>query len=146
MNMTACMIDAGYLQKVLASFEKPTIDYQRLVSAITNGKTLLRTYYYDCKRYMSEPPTEEERIRQANQEKFHKYLQALPQFECRFGRLEKRWKADGSCIFEQKRVDVMLSLDLATLSTKRLIHHAVLMTGGSDMIPAIQIAKTRGLL
>ena len=40
----------------------------------------------------------------------------------------------------------MLSLDLATFSTKRLIHHAVLMTGDSDMIPAIQIAKNEGIV
>ncbi|MBQ8697444.1 MAG: NYN domain-containing protein [Schwartzia sp.] len=146
MDKVACMIDAGYLQKVLSGFGKPRIDYQSLVAAMTNSKELLRTYYYDCKVYMSNPPTSEERERQAKQEGFHKYLQALPQFECRFGRLEKRWNEDGSCIFEQKRVDVMLSLDLATLSTKRLINHAVLMTGDSDMIPAIQIAKNEGVI
>ncbi len=143
---TACMIDAGYLQKVLSAFGKPVIDYQLLVGAMTAEANLLRTYYYDCKTFMSEPPTPEERDRQAKQDGFHKYLQALPQFECRFGRLEKRWNEDGSCTFEQKRVDVMLSLDLATLSTKRLIHRAVLMTGDSDMIPAIQIAKNEGVV
>lgn len=146
MNDTACMIDAGYLQKVLADYEKPKIDYQKLVAEMTNNLGLLRTYYYDCKSYMSLNPTENERERQARQEKFHKYLQRLPQFECRFGRLEKRWNEDGSCSFEQKRVDVMLSLDLATLSTKRLIRRAVLMTGDSDMIPAIQIAKNEGVI
>ena len=146
MNDTACMIDAGYLQKVLADFGKPKIDYQKLVAEMTIHLDLLRTYYYDCKAYMSQEPTENERARQARQESFHKYLQKLPQFECRFGRLEKRWNEDGSCSFEQKRVDVMFSLDLATLSTKRLIHHAILMTGDSDMIPAIQIAKNEGVV
>ncbi|MEX5284944.1 NYN domain-containing protein [Selenomonas sputigena] len=145
-NDTACFIDAGYLQNLLGNLGKPKINYQKLVKAMCGPNGLLRTYYYDCKAYMSAVPTEEEKERQMKQQSFHEYLQRLPQFECKFGRLEKRHDELGHVFFEQKRVDVMLAIDLVTLSTKRLIRHALLMTGDSDMLPAVQIAKNEGVV
>lgn len=145
-NDTACFIDAGYLQNLLVTFNKPNIDYLKLIQTMCGQKSLLRAYYYDCKSYMSPVPTKDEKDRQKKQLSFHEYLQRLPQFECKFGRLEKRHDGSGNPFFEQKRVDVMLAIDLVTLSTKRLIQHALLMTGDSDMLPAVQIAKNEGVV
>ena len=145
-NDAACFIDAGYLQNLLGTFNKPKIDYLKLIQAMCGQKHLLRAYYYDCKSYMSAEPTDDEKMRQKKQMFFHEYLQRLPQVECKFGRLEKRRDDAGHTFFEQKRVDVMLAIDLVTLSTKRLIRHALLMTGDSDMLPAVQIAKNEGVV
>ena len=148
MKKTACFIDAGYLNNILKNFYNVSkIDHCKLSNELCPKQELLRTYYYDCKCYMSDPPTQEERERQANQDKFWKRLMLLPQFECRFGRLEKRIDpVNQTPFFEQKRVDVLFAVDLVSLSSKHLITDAVLITGDSDMIPAIQIAKNEGII
>ena len=147
MERVACFIDASYLdniaKKFLDVFEKPfKFDYQKIIDEMRNGRPLLRTYYYTCPVFIGEEPTEEEKELQTNQNRFFDRLQALPQFECRFGRLTRH--IDGS--FEQKRVDVMFATDIVVSSTKHLVSNIVLITGDSDMIPAIQIAKNEGIV
>ena len=46
---------------------------------------------------------------------------------------------------QQKRVDLMLGLDFALLSSKRQITHTVLIAGDSDFIPAVEVAKQEGI-
>ena len=40
----------------------------------------------------------------------------------------------------------MLSVDLATLAAKRLIQEAAIVAGDSDFIPAVEAAKSEGVL
>jgi len=107
---------------------------------------ILRTYYYNCRPYIGNPPTLEETEKQRNFDKFTAAIQMLPRFECRFGRLEKRTVSGTVVYYEQKRVDVMLAIDLVNLSSKHLITHAAILTGDSDLIPAIQMAKNDGII
>jgi uncharacterized LabA/DUF88 family protein len=53
--------------------------------------------------------------------------------------------ADGNPIYAQKRVDIMLGVDLVLLAAKSRIHKAALFTGDSDFIPAIKAAKNEGV-
>ena len=48
--------------------------------------------------------------------------------------------------FIQKRVDIALAADLVRLSCGRMIQKAVLVTGDSDFMPAIEAAKDAGVL
>jgi uncharacterized LabA/DUF88 family protein len=78
---------------------------------------------------------------------FFSQLKRLPRFEVRLGKLAFRGTGDdGRPIFVQKRVDIMLGVDLVQLSTKRLISTAVLVAGDSDFLPAVQIAREEGVL
>lgn len=61
------------------------------------------------------------------------------------GQRDRGRKADGSPIYQQKRVDILLGCDLVLLSAKQRISKAVLVTGDSDFIPAIEIAKNEGV-
>ena len=71
----------------------------------------------------------------------------LPRFEVRQGRLEFRGNAtDGRPIFEQKRVDIMLGVDMVQLAAKGYIQQALLLAGDSDFIPAVAAAKAEGVL
>ena len=47
---------------------------------------------------------------------------------------------------EQKRGDSLLSVDLTMPAAKRLIQEAALVAGDSDFIPAIEAAKSEGVL
>ena len=146
MDRTACFIDGGYFQNVLRYFAEPRIDFSKLSARMKGSKQLLRTYYYNCKLLTSENPTDEEIKRRDKQMGFFNRLQMIPQFECKFGTLERRLNGDGETIKPvQKQVDVMMALDIATLSLKHLITEAKIISGDADLIPAIQIAKNEGV-
>ena len=66
----------------------------------------------------------------------------------REGKLEFRGtdRESNRPIFEQKRVDIYLGVDLVLLAAKQRIHRAILITGDSDFLPAIRAAKNEGVL
>lgn len=141
-NRAAVFIDGAYLTKILDSdFGKPKIDLARFSDILCGKNERLRTYYYNCMPYQSCPPTDEERRRFAAMDKFVYTLKKLPRFEVKLGRL--------GCIggeFIQKRVDIALAVDLVRLSCGRMIGKAVIVTGDSDFVPAIEAAKEAGVL
>jgi len=104
-----------------------------------------RTYYYDCMPYQSSPPTPQETERYRAKDRFISSLRHNPRFEVRLGRLARHEKC-GEIVFEQKGVDIYLSIDLALLSGRRDIQKAVLVTADSDFVPAINAAKEAGVL
>ena len=46
---------------------------------------------------------------------------------------------------QQKGVDMRIGLDMATLALKRQVSAIVLVTGDSDLIPAMKLARREGL-
>ena len=78
---------------------------------------LLRAYYYHCLPYQSNPPTGDERRRYAAKHRFVTALRHIPRFDVRLGKLAYRGTdRDGQPIFQQKRVDLMLGVDMALLA------------------------------
>jgi len=62
------------------------------------------------------------------------------------GRLAKTYDGQGRPIFVQKRVDVLLAVDLVRMSSGRQIEYAYILAGDSDLVPAIQVAKDQGVV
>ena len=62
----------------------------------------------------------------------------------RLGKLEQRWEGKRK-YYEQKRVDVLLSVDLVRHAAANHIQHAVIVAGDSDFIPAVAAAKESGV-
>lgn len=146
MGRCAIFIDGGYLSKVLAKeFDTRKIDINEFSKTLANGYDLLRTYYYTCVPYQSNPPTEDEKERISNAQKFHYTLSRFPSFQLRLGKLEKGYDKNGSPYFYQKRVDVLLSIDLVSLSIKNFIDTAIIVAGDSDFIPAVDLVKNNGV-
>lgn len=142
MEKAAVFIDGGYLSKVLKlEFNKPRVDLTGLSEKICGDYERLRTYYYDCMPYQSNPPTESEKKRYSGKDKYLYRLRRLPRFEVRLGKLSKRGEE-----FEQKRVDVLLAVDLVRMSWDKQINKAILVAGDSDFVPPIQAAKDAGVL
>lgn len=137
---TAIFIDGAYLDKVMQKEFGFFLDYSKLPSVLAPGKELLRTYYYNCRPYQSPTPTEEERKRMSDTERFYSYLQKLPKYQLQFGKLAKR--PDG---FEQKGVDTLLSIDIVELAATRMISDAILVAGDSDFVPAVLRVKSLGV-
>jgi uncharacterized LabA/DUF88 family protein len=46
---------------------------------------------------------------------------------------------------EQKGVDLRIGLDVATLATKGIVESIVLVSGDSDLVPAMKFARREGL-
>lgn len=142
MHRSAFFIDGGYLAKVLRnSFGEPRIDYLKLSEKLCEDSERLRTYYYNCMPYQSDPPTPGERVRFSRMDKFLFTIRRLPRFEVRLGKLSR---IGGQ--FVQKRVDILLAVDLVRMSWDKQIGTALLLTGDSDFVPAVQAAKDAGVL
>ena len=148
MFRVANFIDGAYLSYMLRDeFSLAKIDFGKLARMMSGEREILRTYYYNCLPYQSSPPSQDERARFSRTQQFNAALQRIPRFEVRLGRLEFRGKKDnGDPIFEQKRVDILLGVDLALLAAKHQITDAVVLAGDSDFLPAIQAAKTEGVV
>ena len=149
MGMTAVFIDGAYLEKVLLyDHGRPSINFELLAAAMINeGDELLRVYYYHCLPFKSNPPTIKENERYGNRRRFYDALGYIPRFEVRLGRLAFRgMDQKGDPIFQQKRVDLMLGVDMAILAGKQSVSKVVLLSGDSDFTPAVDAVKAEGVL
>lgn len=148
MGVTAVFIDGAYLEKVLLhDHGKAKIDFGRLVDIMVEGDELLRAYYYHCLPYQSNPPTDDEKARYAARHRFLTALRHIPRFEVRLGKLAFRgMSAVGNPVFQQKRVDLMLGVDMALLAGKNRIGKMALLSGDSDFTPAVEAVKREGVL
>ena len=143
MGRIAIFIDGGYIKKVLESYNRPRIRYETLSKELSEGYDLLRTYYYDCPPYISPQATDKEKQLQSNFDRFYKSIESLPRYQIRLGRLARLQTLEGPK-FVQKKVDILLAVDLVRLACEHQIQRAVLIAGDSDFVPAIEIAKDAG--
>ena len=137
----AIFIDGGYLAKICTH----KIDFSLLVEKILDGKSLYRAYYYNCPPYMPQNPHAEDRERMARAQKFYKSLNFIPRFCVRLGKLRLKGydKDSGTPLFQQKRVDLMLGLDIASVvkAQPRVVDSIILLAGDGDMLPAVVTAR-----
>jgi uncharacterized LabA/DUF88 family protein len=74
-------------------------------------------------------------------QRFIDRLRRLPRFEVKLGKLQ--------CIngqFRQKKVDVLMSLDIVDICVDNGISHAIIVAGDADFVPAVKKAKDRGVV
>ncbi|MDD9955549.1 MAG: NYN domain-containing protein [Anaerolineaceae bacterium] len=153
MARLAIFIDGGYLSTlaqqadVWVDFEKfPHLVRDTVAIGTEEPLDISRTYYYDCLPYKSRPTTNEENRRYEKKHQFFEWLEELPRYVVRQGQLKYRGlSSEGKKIFEQKGVDLLLGLDFTQLCTKRQITHAAVVTGDSDFLPAIELARSEGI-
>lgn len=142
-DKAAVFIDGGYFAKVRTQlgFDTRNLDYCRLSDNLCVGCERFRTYYYDCMPYRSAVPSLQEQTRYQDKQRFISSLRNLPRFEIRLGHLLRLGTE-----FKQKGVDILLSIDLTRLSWQGKIDKAILVTGDTDFIPAIQEAKDASVI
>ncbi len=144
----AIFIDGAYLDFLQKEeFGNVHLDLKKLPIKLTDSKEILRTYYYHCLPYQSNPPTPDEQRRFSNAQKFYNFLSTLDRFQARLGVLALRgYDKKGDPIFVQKKVDILMGVDLALLSGKQQINEAIVLAGDSDFVPAVEAAKSEGVL
>jgi len=119
------------------------LDYGAFSQLLCGSCERFRTYVYDCAPYQGPAPTDSEKKRKSDSDRFFNALDRLPRFEIRLGRLRK---TNSQPPFEQKGVDVLLSVDLVRLSSSNKIDKAILVSGDSDFVPAVRAAKDAGVI
>jgi uncharacterized LabA/DUF88 family protein len=144
---TAVFIDGAHLSKTLRhAYPGVGIAYDKLAALAAGSGELLRAYYYDALPYLSERPTDNEVQYLSRRQRFFHALRQLPKFMVREGRCVRSWNHDrGGYVYKQKFVDVFLCADLVRLASKGCIDVAVLVTGDSDFIPAVEVARGEGV-
>ena len=109
------------------------------------------SFYYDAPPFQSDPPTEEEKRKLASFDRFIYSLRQHPRFQVRLGKLGRTIDTCGNCgnsvpVYKQKRVDNLLTVDLTRAIWKDQISKAILVTGDSDFVPAIDEANRAHIL
>ncbi len=155
MASLAIFIDGGYLDAICKNhFGGVRVDYEKLSAEVhkrvDDGSAgvveHLRTYYYTCPPFQSSPPTADESRLLAGYQRFAYAMTFIPRFELREGRLQRRgYDQSGRPIFQQKRVDLLLGLDIASLSAKQQVTNIALLAGDADFHPAVRVAKQEGV-
>jgi uncharacterized LabA/DUF88 family protein len=142
MAKCAILIDGGYLDKVLENdFSRARVDIGKLGDELAGPDERLRTYLCHCMPYVSAIPTEDEKKRYSAYDRYISALKRLPRFQFRQGKLQKT--PDG---FRQKRVDILIAVDIVRMSSNRQIDRVVLIAGDSDLVPAIEAARDAGVV
>jgi uncharacterized LabA/DUF88 family protein len=147
MERAGIFIDHGYLQKLLEDYGKRHMDYLDFSEKLCEQEvSRFRTYIYDCMPYQSHPPTESEKRFYASKQKFFTALNRMPRFEVRYGKLQRLPDPSSLTGFKliQKRVDVLMSVDIVRMTTGKQIFRVILVTGDSDLVPAVTSAKDAG--
>lgn len=150
MSKMAIFIDGGHINHLFKDnfvIDNYSIDYEKFIKWISGTSTILRAYYYDCLPYQSPEPTPRERKFISKKQKFFFSLEKIPRFCVRQGKLAYRGKDnDGKPIFIQKRIDLLLGLDLGSLVSTRKVDEVAIVAGDSDFIPVVEFAKKEGVI
>ena len=139
MDKTLVFIDGAYLSFISKYFGKgKPLKYKIEKFAIHLCKELdlfcEEIYYYTAPPYKSSIPTDEEKQRQRNYDKFISRLQLVkPKIIIREGRCQK---IDNT--FQQKGVDTLMTMDLLKIASQKKADSIVIITSDTDFVPIIK--------
>jgi len=130
---------------IQGQFNRKDLDIGKLANKLTNGRMLIRTYYYNAPLNAAEDP-----IGAREQQKFLSALGWIPMLETRMGKLLRR-ELKYSCpdcskeivlrTHVQKGVDTRIAVDLVTLAVRDRYDTAILVSGDADMVEPIRFIK-----
>lgn len=175
-NKVAILIDGGFFVKCYrqnnATNDLPKReDVEALIAEIIKSvqeKTgthstdiLFRTFYYDCEPFsksIKDPSGEyidfSKKTSYGAKIAYLNNLKLIEQFALRLGQLSFRgWRQNLSRPgdppfpnFTQKGVDMKIGLDIAWMAGRKTVDKIVLVTGDSDFIAPIKLARREGIL
>ncbi|HHN46586.1 MAG TPA: NYN domain-containing protein [Planctomycetes bacterium] len=107
------------------------VDFEHLVNSLTEGRRLVRVYYYNALPKEGEVPEE-----QYNQQRnFFESINRLPYFEVKLGYIDRG---------VQKGVDVQLVTDMILGAVRNNYDTAIVVSGDGDFAISAQAVKEMG--
>ncbi len=168
MTKVAVFIDGGHLRACAKSAKKPytpELVVKVAKACVQSAETLFRILYYDCEQFagsvklpvsggIKSYPGGNPFLSDLAREE----LVAVRRGILKFRGWERRSSslkpgvpsvaltdADFQAKWEQKGVDLRIGLDIVTMTESRAADLIVLLTGDTDLIPAMKLARGRGL-
>lgn len=150
-DKAAVFIDGGYFAKVRQNLNVYDVDFCKFSDLLCDKYERLFTFYYDAPPFQGAVPTTVEKQKKASFDKFMYSLKLYPRFQVRLGKLSRVDNQCPSCgnwstKYKQKRVDNLLTVDLTRAIWKDNIGKAILVTGDSDFVPAVEEANRAQIL
>jgi uncharacterized LabA/DUF88 family protein len=158
------LVDGGYVR---ATAKAAGLTYDNpFIEAFAKGcvlpdEYLLRIFYYDAPQYKGtvQLPVSGNNTQFTSNDNWLTDLAKRERFAVRRGTMGFRgWKpktipiaghaltdADFAPVFEQKGVDMRIGLDIAGFAQDRTVDRIILVSGDTDMIPAMKVARKAGL-
>ncbi len=141
------LIDGGYLHKILKKYNVH-IDEKAIHTIVTSSldkkEILHKIVYYDCRPYKFE--NEDTNGEDTTFEKNNQLLDTLAkqdQYVLRLGKLMFLGRNDkGHPLLVQKGVDIRIALDIARIIMVGKIDRLIIITGDTDLVPAMQMARS----
>ncbi len=131
----AIFIDGSNLYHGLKNhFRRQDLNFTSFVAKLCGNRTLFRTYYYNV---LQDPTKWPDTHR--DQQDFLEILKKTPYLEVRLGSTKV---AQGVPV--EKGIDIMLATDLLYFGWKDFYDVAVLVSGDSDFVYAVQTVKNTG--
>lgn len=121
---------------VKQAFGVTSVDFEKVRDELTRGRALVRMYYYNAPLSAEGHGLEKAR----SQQKFFAALKCMDSVEVRLGKLVGQDSGE----YRQKGVDVRLALDVARYALQDRYDVAVVVSGDSDVVEAVVIAKDQG--
>jgi uncharacterized LabA/DUF88 family protein len=147
--------------------------YRNALLALGSDEEIFRIFYYDCPPFSGTEvnPIDQSQVNFETMPKHRARLRFLKEIKkkdyiaVRLGIAKKRgWTLTDQYInaaingnhtaptsgdvflgLEQKGVDMRIGIDVATLSLKKIVDRIVLISGDTDMIPAMKLARREGV-
>ncbi len=161
---TALLIDGGYLRasaKISGkTYDNPFIESFSKICPIP-FEYLFRVFYYDAPQFRGTRalPVSGNPVSFQSSDQWLTDLAKLERFAVRRGAIGFRgWKPkqtpissgmltdeDFTPVFEQKGVDMRIGLDIAEFSERRTVDRILVVSGDTDMVPALKRARKSGL-
>jgi uncharacterized LabA/DUF88 family protein len=161
---TAFLIDGGYVRacaKTAAKVYDNAFIESFALKCVAADEYIFRFFYYDAPQYRGkvQAPVSGTMTTFNASDQWLTDLAKVERFAVRRGTMGFRgWKpkaipipgssmtdADFSPIFEQKGVDMRIGLDIATFCDTKAVERIVLVSGDTDMVPAMKHARKAGL-
>lgn len=139
---TAIFIDGAYLDAVCKwDLHGARIDFKILIEQMADGDAIASKTYYHCPVWLSEPPSEDERRRQSAQRAFFAVMTRRFGFSVKLGKTVRTVTASGDTIFNQRKVDVLMAVDITNAALARRTDRIALLSGNADLAVAVRIAR-----
>lgn len=162
---TVVLIDGGHVRACAKAIGKvyDNVLIERFAHAcVQPPEYLLRVFYYDSPQFRGKVtlPVSGGQTSFTSSDQWMRDLAKLERFAVRRGSIGFRgWQpktipiapaapltdADFRPIFEQKGVDMRIGLDIAAFADRRSVDRIVLVSGDTDMVPAMKHARKAGL-
>jgi len=139
LETTYFFIDAGYLSKISKYFGEGNYlncDMICFANKIAQDKKLWckGIFYYTAPPYQSPSPTDSEKERRRNYDKFVSTMQKRhPEFIVREGRCQKGLNDD----YHQKGVDTNITMDLLRIAQSRKVKKIIFLACDTDFVPIL---------